>query len=157
MTKEQRDELRKLADAAPPAPWKVELCDDYLDGVRMPAQLDAGDLRLAYADHEVATFAAAARAAVPALLDEVERLEREVDRIRSETVTLRNGDEPPKWVEITVQAESAEERHRIAERVRRMDATAGRLELLADGLARGDLDVRRAWELVVAELRALRR
>lgn len=76
-TPEKRAELRRLADAATPGPWEAESYDT--DGWRGVIWGDTGaegaprlgaDMPLADAK-----FCAAARTAVPALLDEVERLE----------------------------------------------------------------------------------
>ena len=64
-----------------------------------------------------------ARAELPAIHGAlVQQLIDEVERLRGEVVPVRDGNEPPKWVQITVRAETAEERHRIAERIRDLEA-----------------------------------
>lgn len=66
-----RAKLRALADAATPGPWNRDA-----DGVSVYI-----DVRFAICDASGAdaNFIAAARTAVPALLDEIERVERERD------------------------------------------------------------------------------
>ncbi len=85
MTPEERAELRKLADAATPGPWRA-CCDHQPDShpCRLVTTDDDGVLSDLVATTHVEDelgrkddqrFIAGARAAVPALLDEVDRLE----------------------------------------------------------------------------------
>ena len=86
MTQAELDALKALADAATPGPWEVEqhsgiLCNGTPStcAVLSSSECDMasfGDSEQALAD---AAFVAAARAAVPALIAEVERLREELD------------------------------------------------------------------------------
>jgi hypothetical protein len=72
MTPEQLATWRQLADAATPEPWKSGVGNIYKSNGGV---LVGGISEQAHAD---AAFGAAAREAVPALLDEVERLTAEL-------------------------------------------------------------------------------
>ena len=86
MTQQELDALKALADAATPGPWEVEHHSGILvDGVPSTCAVltsqeydmaSFGDDLQGYFD---AAFIAAARAAVPALIAEVERLREELD------------------------------------------------------------------------------
>lgn len=84
MTAEERAELRRLAEAATPGPWKVEEYEEWDDSGRrlcwyvdMPGNEDSTVLL-----EMDAAFIAAARTAVPALLDEVDQLRAEATQQR---------------------------------------------------------------------------
>lgn len=66
------EEWKRLAETIP-VPVEVVGGGDYLDGVIMSADVDAGGKRVAYCDDDFAEFAIAAREAIPALIAEVER------------------------------------------------------------------------------------
>lgn len=119
MTQQELDALRQLADAATPGPWEVQytLFDDEdfapdldIDAhVHTTARVDACDdgyicgTGAEPSCHADAAFIAAARAAVPALLAEVERLngersflmaeikkqDAEVERLRADNAQLQ--------------------------------------------------------------------
>lgn len=103
ITKEQRDEWRRLADAATPGEWREddghvfqgELADKRVATIRaklagLPyekAFLDPDGASIAHCQQEWdnsdanAAFIAAARSAVPALLDALDEAERERDKL----------------------------------------------------------------------------
>ena len=78
MTQAELDALKALADAATPGPW---LTNGWYDGIRYSVLFSANERfteTLAYnLNCEDAAFIAATRAAVPALIAEVERLNGE--------------------------------------------------------------------------------
>jgi hypothetical protein len=84
-TKARRDELRRIADAATPGPWTAEHMreNDYAAQVVAGSDGPIADLEHAYDEQDMtdATFIAEARTAVPALLDEVDRLEAALRKI----------------------------------------------------------------------------
>lgn len=92
----KRAEWRRLAEAATPGPWDVLLPAEYHCTplvVRRGVQVrDGGEVASTNENsgqaHD-APFLAAARKAVPALLDEVERLTRERDEARAELGRLQ--------------------------------------------------------------------
>lgn len=63
------DELRRLADAAWPGPW-----EKFGNTVTLKARGKVAQTITLPGDHQTIAFIAAARSAVPALLDEVEQL-----------------------------------------------------------------------------------
>jgi hypothetical protein len=69
------EELRALAEKATPGPWTVEVGLDA-DDVRARPSLNCSIATAQRCEEDDARFIAAAREALPALLDEVERLER---------------------------------------------------------------------------------
>lgn len=77
MDREELKRLRALADAATPGPWVFKASGDSLRfSMRRPP---GGTIAVALtAEPEDVDFIAAARTALPALLDEVERLRAEV-------------------------------------------------------------------------------
>jgi hypothetical protein len=94
MTPEQRAELRRIADAATSGPWEIQgpwpevTLYQYQDeeDPRAPNKIASlGECRGHdnVKDDPDAAFIAAARTALPALLDEVDRLEAENERLRS--------------------------------------------------------------------------
>jgi len=85
-TEAERKALHSLVSATVPGPWRVSIeCLSkrclVFDGNGMWV-VDCGE------DPDGARFIAAARTAVPALLDEIERLTAEVTHLRAENVAL---------------------------------------------------------------------
>ena len=91
MTPDELARLRALADAATVGPreafgthitaWAGDAGCEGCSGILSPQHApECGEREVAGADAPDAAFIAAARTAVPALLDEVERLRAEVDR-----------------------------------------------------------------------------
>lgn len=82
MTREERERLRRLAEAATPGPWVVRNWHDWSSVIHEGASWRAVAGRIGEDLAEPkdgqrsldAAFIAAARSAVPALLDEVDRL-----------------------------------------------------------------------------------
>ena len=96
MTPEQRAELRRLCEAATPGPWlpNPKLCDVTAacpDGVT-PSGVMSGVMSgvgpFVYVarvqEYRDVSFIAEARTALPALLDYVEKLEGEIERLKKE-------------------------------------------------------------------------
>lgn len=89
-----REELRRLCEAATPGPWTLDPCDGEFgfvrSGIVWTAQNDSaafsGTDFIQAKTEEDAAFIAAARAAVPALLDALEAAEARERRLR-EAVT----------------------------------------------------------------------
>ena len=88
--------LRRLADAATPGPWVVKTCEPCAEHGREDVQIwdERGEIPIAQwmddADPDAgadAEFIAAAREAVPALLDRIARLEAQSD-IRGRAVVI---------------------------------------------------------------------
>lgn len=92
-TREERDELRKLSDEAYPGPWAhwpeagwIEVTADnhatVIAGQVRPRLGFEGEI---YVDNDepTAAFIATARTAVPALLDDVDRLTERLDAVRA--------------------------------------------------------------------------
>lgn len=100
------DAIRKLAAEATPGTWIVK--EDYYDGLRYSIEIGAADpsepgeqvivarckdkcgLHRKLFRREDAAFMAAARSAVPALLDEVERLREERSEARGVAREITN-------------------------------------------------------------------
>jgi hypothetical protein len=109
LTKARRDELRRIADSATPGPWETREDEDYYQcgtyiGVE-PFHYDCGrevDGRgkdhtyfrrnvCRVESHEAdQRFLIEARTALPELLDEVDRLEAENERLREALETVRD-------------------------------------------------------------------
>ena len=85
MTQQELDALKALADAATPGPWESELTGGCYtvwgkaDAMGYDGIVTTDYLNPRLDDSSNAAFIAAARAAVPALLAEVERLREELD------------------------------------------------------------------------------
>jgi len=88
LTPEQLLAIRKRADAATPGPWTTrygqrQLTVERESGKGLPLAICADwDLAPGYtpSPHSDAEFMAAARSDIPALLDEVERLRKQLDQ-----------------------------------------------------------------------------
>lgn len=105
-TPKQRRQWREIADAATPGPWCTDPAPRFagavsvvVDGVSRQVALADGqaamfDCERGLETHEVmsanARFVAAARTAIPALLDDVTELEAEVDRLREKVSDMRS-------------------------------------------------------------------
>ena len=90
MTQAELDALKALADAATPGPW---LTNGWYDGIRYSILFSANERfteTLAYnLNREDAAFIAATRAAVPALIAEVERLRADNAQLQQQRHALR--------------------------------------------------------------------
>jgi len=84
-------ELRALAEAATPAPWHsvhgIATCEVWSDhgGTPRVCVVNQGDDDATDMEHRDAAFIAAARSAVPALLDRVAELEAEIVALKART------------------------------------------------------------------------
>lgn len=81
MTPEQKAEIRARADASTPGPWHWNLPGQCCSGGYCCD--DAGLHEVDYFYRVEMAFIAAARTDIPDLLDDIERLEAEVERLRA--------------------------------------------------------------------------
>lgn len=92
ITPEQRAAWRELANAATPGPWRIE-CEVFSSHVEIWAGKNrVGSTRYLHVPSSLpdALLITAARTAVPALLDEVDRLTRERDEARARAESARS-------------------------------------------------------------------
>ncbi|WP_347042040.1 hypothetical protein [Brachybacterium nesterenkovii] len=90
MTPDEMTRLRALADAATPGPWEFQpwsTCPlpsgDYKESILLANAAHDGEIVRELGNQD-GDFIAAARTAVPDLLDEVEALRARIDKVRAE-------------------------------------------------------------------------
>lgn len=99
ITREQRVEWRRLADATTDGSWYAERrADEYYDLTTVYSVFHNGDTMdrdlVAEVAYDNAEFIAAAREAVPALLDALDQAERERDEAQAAVQRVREMHEP---------------------------------------------------------------